>query len=129
MEDPMGVLDDDNYISISLQIVVKPSGVMWHGSAGVTFHHRTDVVNIWKAALQLLSEVEEENVIIVEAFYSTIYAKQGTGVKWACGDNYASRVRATVVRGHDDIPCMSKVGCSEQSSVIWRLRIRQLTEV
>jgi len=93
------------------QIVVKPSGIMWHGSVGVTFHARTDVVSIWRAALQLLDQLEEENVVLVEAFYDTICPRNTSGLKYGCNESHACRVRATVVRGLDDKPCMTKIVC------------------
>jgi hypothetical protein len=38
------------------QVVVKPSGVMWHASCGETCHSRSDVLSIWKAVLCLLGQ-------------------------------------------------------------------------
>ena len=82
---------------------------MWHASLGVTFHQRTDIVGIWKAALQLLGELEEEDVILIEAFYDTIHPKKNTGFRWGADDSHASRVRATVCRGADNLPHATKV--------------------
>ena len=48
---------------------MKPSGSVWHGSRGVTFHDVTDFDGILHAAIKLLNDLEVENAVLIETFY------------------------------------------------------------
>lgn len=50
------------------QMVVKPSGVKWHGSVGVTFHPRNEPKRIIDAAIQLFMALDAGDGILVEVF-------------------------------------------------------------
>lgn len=52
------------------QVVVKPSGVMWHGSQGVTFHNKEDTEGISRTVLDLLSQIEPQDCVLVEDFHA-----------------------------------------------------------
>lgn len=52
-----------------LQVVVKPSGMTWHGSRCVTYHDITNFDEIYAAVLELLDILEVENAVMVEAFH------------------------------------------------------------
>lgn len=49
-------------------MVVKPSGVKWHGSVGVTFHPRNEPKRIIDAAIQLFMALDAGDGILVEVF-------------------------------------------------------------
>lgn len=53
-----------------LQVVVKPSGVMWHGSQGVTFHNKEDTDGISRTVMDLLSQLEAQDCVLVEDFHA-----------------------------------------------------------
>ena len=58
----------------------------------------------------MLNKLEEEDVVLVEAFYPTISPKNSSALpKWAASDEHAGRFRATVCRGPDNLPHMTKV--------------------
>lgn len=50
------------------KIVVKPSGKMWMGSAGVTFHDRHQTEHIVLACENLLSQLNDGDAILIEVF-------------------------------------------------------------
>lgn len=50
------------------QMVVKPSGVKWHGSVGVTFHPRNEPKRIIDAAIQLFMALDAGDGVLVEVF-------------------------------------------------------------
>ena len=56
---------------------MKPSGLMWRASRGVSFHSRFDIDSITRAVIGLAEEIEDGNVILVEAFYQTIQPTEG----------------------------------------------------
>ena len=49
---------------------MKPSGVMWHGSQGVTFHDRNDKEGIARTIVDLLSQLEPHDGVLVEGFHA-----------------------------------------------------------
>ena len=59
------------------QVVDKPSGIMYHGSTGVTFHEASDEECVISAVAHLLSELEPESNILVEAFYAPVNPSPG----------------------------------------------------
>lgn len=87
------------------KIVVKPSGVIWHGSLGVTYHDRNDVIGISEAAIYLLRDIEPENCILVETFYAPPL-KNNKNL-----ENISFRLRSTVCRGFGDIPMTTTLLC------------------
>lgn len=103
---------------------------MWSASVGVTFHPRADVAGVLKAALDLLSGLNDEDAILVETFYCTLERRDDIGVdnkadgrrvesahgphvgsalNWRATNQNAARVRATVVRASDNSTLCSKV--------------------
>ena len=52
--------------------MVKPSGIMWHGSRCVSFHEVANVEEICKAVTDLLSILEVENAVMIEGFYHPV---------------------------------------------------------
>jgi len=54
-----------------MQIVVKPSGVLWHGSRCVSYHDATNLSDVFKAVVCLFSIIEVENAVLIEAFHHT----------------------------------------------------------
>ncbi|KAK3586588.1 hypothetical protein CHS0354_027723 [Potamilus streckersoni] len=94
------------------KIVVKPSGVMWHGSIGVTFHYTADNDEIISAVLELATLIHKGDAILVEAFLDTVKPENTSKLpKWACNNNNAVRLRTTVCRAHDDTPKTSNINC------------------
>ncbi|KAJ8320837.1 hypothetical protein KUTeg_002424 [Tegillarca granosa] len=87
------------------KIVVKPSGTIWHGSLGVTFHHPTNIIGIWNAVLELLNDIEEENGILVETFYS--YQPSSDNKQ----NKMSFRMRSYVCRGTDDKAVSTTIVC------------------
>ncbi|XP_033728500.1 LOW QUALITY PROTEIN: carnosine synthase 1-like [Pecten maximus] len=87
------------------KIVVKPSGVIWHGSLGVTYHARNNVIGIAEAVIYLLKDIEPENSILVETFYAlpTKNYKHFADLSF--------RLRSTVCRGFGDIPMTTTLLC------------------
>lgn len=57
-----------NFFFLLSQMVVKPSGVKWHGSVGVTFHPRNEPKRIIDAAIQLFMALDAGDGILVEVF-------------------------------------------------------------
>lgn len=57
-----------NFFLLLTQMVVKPSGVKWHGSVGVTFHPRNEPKRIIDAAIQLFMALDAGDGILVEVF-------------------------------------------------------------
>ncbi|XP_052673600.1 carnosine synthase 1-like isoform X3 [Crassostrea angulata] len=87
------------------RMVVKPSGVKWHGSVGVTFHPRNEPKRIIDAAIQLFMALDAGDGILVEVF---------------CGPDendselmrdYSFRLRANVCRGPNDVPITTTLIC------------------
>ncbi|KAL3855356.1 hypothetical protein ACJMK2_014571 [Sinanodonta woodiana] len=94
------------------KIVVKPSGVMWHGSSGVTFHRTTDQDEIIRVVQELVTIIQKGDAVLVEAFQKTLKPiKSGKVLKWACTDDLAARLRATVCRCPDDGAITTNVNC------------------
>ncbi|KAK3586596.1 hypothetical protein CHS0354_027737 [Potamilus streckersoni] len=93
-------------------IVVKPSGVMWHGSSGVTFHWTDDHDGIVKVVLELCALIYQGDAVLVETFIETIKPDKTVKVpRWSCTEDCAVRLRSTVCRGHDDTPVTTSVNC------------------
>ncbi|KAL3855357.1 hypothetical protein ACJMK2_014572 [Sinanodonta woodiana] len=94
------------------KIVVKPSGVMWHGSKGVTFHYTDDKDEILSVVLELMTFIHKGDAVLVEAFQETVKPEPTSKLpKWACNNNNAVRLRTTVCRAHDDTPKTSNINC------------------
>ncbi|KAK3602003.1 hypothetical protein CHS0354_024783 [Potamilus streckersoni] len=94
------------------KIVVKPSGIMWHGSSGVTFHHTADHDEVISVVLELMTLIQKGDAILVEAFQETIKPENTEKLpKWACAEDNAVRLRTTVCRAHDDTPKTTNVNC------------------
>jgi hypothetical protein len=90
--------------------------VLWRNGSGITFHERTNVSNVWKAVLSLLAELEEGDLVLVEALYPS-YCQQNAGnAKWSATKENSNRVCATVCRGADNVPRMTSV--SKHRSVL-----------
>ncbi|XP_076088640.1 carnosine synthase 1-like [Mytilus galloprovincialis] len=87
------------------KIVVKPSGIMWHGSRCVSFHEVANVEEICKAVTDLLSILEVENAVMIEAFYHPV---ESTNPKLA---DYSFRLRTNVCRRIDDTPIATQMVC------------------
>lgn len=78
------------------RVVVKPSGVMWHGSQGVTFHNKEDTEGISRTVLDLLSQIEPQDCVLVEDFHAP---PTGAGT-----EGLSFRLRVNVCRGLGDNP-------------------------
>ncbi|CAC5423555.1 CRNS1 [Mytilus coruscus] len=87
------------------KIVVKPSGIMWHSSRCVSFHEVTNVEEICKAVMDLLTILEVENAVLIEAFYHPV---ESANPKLA---DYSFRLRTTVCRRIDDTPIATQMLC------------------
>ena len=74
-------------IDTIFQVVVKPSGVMWHGSQGVSFHDTKDKEGISCKILDLLSQLEPHDGVLVELFV----APPTTGKKYGQNKNHPNR--------------------------------------
>ncbi|KAK3586593.1 hypothetical protein CHS0354_027730 [Potamilus streckersoni] len=93
-------------------IVVKPSGVMWHGSSGVTFHWSHKCEEIIKVVLELFALIDQGDTVLVETFIETIKPNRSVKVPaWACTDDCAVRLRSTVCRRYDDSAVATNVNC------------------
>lgn len=101
-----------------MQVVVKPGGVLWRNGGHITFHERINVSGVWKAALTLLAELIEGDLIIVEAFYPSYYQQKAGCAKWSATKQHSNRVCATVCRGADNVPHMTSV--SERTCVAFK---------
>ncbi|XP_060084792.1 carnosine synthase 1-like isoform X2 [Ylistrum balloti] len=86
------------------KIVVKPSGVIWHGSLGVTYHARNDLKGVVEAVIHLLNDLEPENSILVETFYAP-------PTKYKHFEDLSFRLRSTVCRGFGDHPKTTTLIC------------------
>lgn len=82
---------------------------MWRNGSGLTFHERTNVSSVWKAALSLLAELEEGDLILIEALYPSYYQQDAGIAKWSATMEHSNRVCATVCRGADNVPQMTSV--------------------
>jgi len=80
---------------------------------------------VWKAAIQLLSELDDEDAILVEAFYETVSRNdkhvaqrnrelRAMSINWRATDENAARVRATAVRMPNNKARCVKVCCHLQ---------------
>ncbi|OWF52029.1 carnosine synthase 1-like [Mizuhopecten yessoensis] len=87
------------------KVVVKPSGVIWHGSLGVTYHARSDVIGIVEAVVHLLKDMEPENGILVETFYAPPIQNYKHFAE------LSFRLRSTVCRGFGDRPITTTLIC------------------
>lgn len=47
---------------------MKPSGIKWHGSVGVTYHSRQNSKSISEAATQLFQALDPGDGVLVDAF-------------------------------------------------------------
>jgi hypothetical protein len=83
--------------------------VLWRNGSGITFHQRTNVSAVWKAVLSLLAELEESDLILVEALSPSYYQQSTGSVKWSAAKEHSNRVCATVCRGTDNLPHMTSV--------------------
>ena len=48
---------------------MKPSGVKWHGCQTVTFHDKKDAMEISRSVMDLLSQLEPHDGVLVEDFH------------------------------------------------------------
>lgn len=94
---------------IFLQVVVKPCGGLWRDARGVTFHQRSDVTGIVTTCLSLLSDLEQGDLILVEAFYQSCHQEKGQGPKWSATEDHSNRIDVTVCRGADNKPHVTSV--------------------
>jgi hypothetical protein len=90
-------------------VVVKPCGVLWRDGNGITFHQRDSVTTVWKAALALLADLEEGDLILIEALYQSGNQRSVDAVKWSATSEHSNRICATVCRGTDDVPHVTSV--------------------
>ncbi|KAK3084557.1 hypothetical protein FSP39_015338 [Pinctada imbricata] len=91
------------------QVVVKPSGIMYHGSMGVTFHFTGDEEHVVSAILGLLESMPENNGVLVEEFYAP-YSGDQTESTLDITD-LSFRLRSNVCRGLNDTPITTTLVC------------------
>ena len=89
------------------QFVVKPSRKR-QGHLGVSYHQRTDVPGICKATLQLLTEMEDDDSVLVEAVYESS-CTGGEDLGRGISERHEVRIRALVCRGADNKAHTTKV--------------------
>ena len=57
---------------------MKPSGVKWHGSQGVTFHEKKDPIGISRSVMNLLSQLEPHDGVLIEDFHAPLITGKST---------------------------------------------------
>ncbi|KAL3855367.1 hypothetical protein ACJMK2_014578, partial [Sinanodonta woodiana] len=94
-------------------IVVKPSGVMWHASNGVTYHWIHDRDEIVKVILEFFTLIDQGDAVLVETFVETIKPINTSKVpRWRkCTDSCAVQLRSTVCRRNDDTAVTTHINC------------------
>ncbi|XP_062594790.1 carnosine synthase 1-like [Saccostrea cucullata] len=86
------------------KIVVKPSGIKWHGSMGVSFYNRMDSKAICDAAALLLQALDPGDGVLVEVFCGP--CEDDNAMK-----DFSFRLRANVCRGPGDVPTTTTLIC------------------
>ncbi|XP_056016252.1 carnosine synthase 1-like isoform X1 [Ostrea edulis] len=86
------------------RIVVKPSGIRWHGSMGVSYHSRMDSKSICDAAIQVMQTLDPGDGVLVEVFCDS--SEEDNEMK-----DFSFRLRANVCRGPNNKPVTTTLIC------------------
>jgi len=76
---------------------------------------------VWKAALNLLAELEEGDLVLVEAFCRSSSQKTEESVKYSDGKELSNRIWATVCRGSDNMPHVTSVRTKTEINILYSL--------
>ncbi|KAK3586594.1 hypothetical protein CHS0354_027732 [Potamilus streckersoni] len=93
-------------------IVVKPSGIMWHASNGVTYHWIHNREEIIQVILEFFTLIDPGDAVLVETFIETIKPVKNSKVpRWRCTESCAVHLRSTVCRRNNDTAVTTNINC------------------